>query len=105
MVNGDIAKNTTGHLWKQRSLNCGTRNSVVLSDHAPARDRADSSREARMFGRNIDLLWCLQRRYHVHSHWVLSFKHNEHQLTGFLPSWSMQKLHQGKRSSADSVHR
>jgi hypothetical protein len=46
-----------------------------------------------MFDRNINMLRRFQCRYHVHSHWVLSFEYNEHKLAGFLPSWSMHKSH------------
>jgi hypothetical protein len=44
-----------------------------------------------MFGRNIDMLWCFQYRYHVRYRRVLSFEYNEHKYTGFVQSWSMQK--------------
>lgn len=46
-----------------------------------------------MLGGNIDLLWCIHYRYHVHNHQVLSFEYNEHELADLLPSRGMHNLH------------
>jgi len=45
-----------------------------------------------MLGRHIDMLLCVQCRYHVHNCWVLRSTRNEHRCSGFLPSWSTLKL-------------
>lgn len=68
----------------------------MLSDNASARDRADHSRETCMLCGNIDLLRCIDYRYHVHNHEVLSFEYNEHELADLLPSRGMHKLHHSK---------
>jgi hypothetical protein len=69
----------------------------MLSNHALARYCTDHSREACMFGRNIDMLRCFRCRYHVYYHRVLSFEHDEYQRAGFLSSWGMLKLYRPEK--------
>lgn len=64
----------------------------MLSNHALTRNRTDRQREACMFDRNIDMLWCIQCCCHVHNHRVLSFKYDEHKRANFLQSRGMHML-------------
>lgn len=63
----------------------------MFSDHAPTRDRPDCSAEAHVLARNSGVLWCFQRRDHVHISGVLTLECYEHEHKCFLPSRSMHQ--------------
>jgi hypothetical protein len=64
----------------------------VFPDRAPARDRTHHSRETCMLGRHIDMLRCVQCRYHVCDYWVFPSTCSEHRCSSFLSSRSTLKL-------------